>query len=440
MHDEEKNLEKWKEEIEKNEIQDEQLETAILEGFKQAKDNKLKKKRRFIKRSVWTTVAAAILLLTFITSIRVSPAFANAVASIPGMAGFVDTIQNDKGLRLAIENEHFQEIGVSEVTDDMQVTLEGIITDETTMVAFLTIKTKRLIDSPRSNFRILNHQGEVLTQSRFTSASYEYTSTQTISTNEVEFEFKEAIPTGELLLEYEVNDDEDGETLGLIQFPFENSLQPIKKEQYIINETAVVEGQKIHIRSVTIGSLKTAVEVEFDVENTKKIFGFEDLKLIDDEGEIWSSINGITARGTDDPNVTIYYLQSNYFKETDHLTLKFNKLMAMDKEEAFVLIDTKKKEIIDQPKEMRFSNLTVNGTFINIEMKGEKGYHHDPFSTMYDADAKEIHSKSGTFSTSGDEEIRVGFELTDEIISNPLKLPLQAYPSYIKGDASIKIK
>ncbi|MBD7986143.1 DUF4179 domain-containing protein [Sporosarcina sp. Sa2YVA2] len=433
MHDEEKNLEKWKEEIEKNEIQDEELETAILEGYKQAKDNKMKKKRRFVKRSVWTTVAAAILLITFVTSIRVSPAFANAVASIPGMAGFVDTIQNDKGLRLAIENEHFQELGVSEETEDMKVTLEGMITDETAMIAFLTIEMDRFADHSRPEYRILDLQGKVIVTSNSVGASFEYTDTRTIATTEVEFELNRTVPSGKLLLEYEVNDE-------IIQIPFENTLQPIRKEQYIINETAIVEGQKIHIRSVTIGSLKTAVEVEFDEENTKEILGFEDLKLIDGSGETWSSIsNGVTARGTDNSNVMIYYLQSNYFKESDHLTLTFNKLMAMDKNEAFVVIDTEKKKIIRQPPLNLFSNLTVNGSFIEIEMKSEKGNHHDPFSIVLDANGNEVESNAKG-SMSSEEKMNIYFKLAEKPFENPITLPLISYPAYINGNVTIKIK
>lgn len=440
MFDEEKDLKKWKEEIEKKEVQDVQLETAILEGFRQAKEKKVKKQRRFMKRSIWTTVAAAILLLTFITSIRVSPAFANAVASIPGMARFVETIQSDKGLQLAIENEHIQQIGVSKETENMKVTLEGFITDETTMVAFLTIDEKRFSAESRPEIRILNLQGEVLSDRSSIGASFEYTDTQRIATTEVEFEFFETVPSGELVLEYEVK-EVDGETIDIIQIPFKNTLQPIKKEQFSINETAVVEGQKIHIRSVTIGSLKTAVEVEFDEENTKKIFGFEDLTLIDDTGEVWSSINnGVVARETDNPNVMIYYLQSNYFKETEHLTLQFEKLNAMDKDEAFVVIDTEKKRIIRQPPLNLFSNLTVNGSFIEIEMKSEKGVHRDPFTILLDADGNEVESNSQGSINSFEKDMKIHFQISGEHYKNPLTLPLSFYPSYINGNVSITIK
>lgn len=439
MHDEEKNLVKWKEEIEKNEIQDEQLENAILEGFKKAKDTK--SKRRFRRRSVWVAITAAILLLSFVTSIRVSPVFANAIASIPGMSGFVEMIQDNKGLQLAVENEHFQAIGTSKEIEGLKVTLEGIITDETTLLAFFTTQTTKFSNQSQSEFRILNLQGEVIGHSISIHSSYEHADKRSTSTTEVEFEFLNKVPSGELVIEYEVREKIDGDVIKTLSIPFQNNLKPIKKEQYMINETAFVEGQKIHIRSVTIGSLRTAVVVEFDEDNTKKILGFEDLKLIDDKGEIWSSIkNGVTASGTDEPNVTIYYLQSNYFKKTYHFTLKFNKLMAIDKDEAYILIDTVKQEIIKQPREMKFSNLKISGSAISLEMEGESWQHYDPFSTVYDINDKEVESSSGWSASVDGENLKLGFQLTGKDFTNPIKLPLHYYPSYINGDVTIKIK
>ena len=144
--------------------------------------------------------------------------------------------------------------------------------------------------------------------------------------------------------------------------------------------------------------------------DTKKILGFEDLRLVDDKAETWTSINnGITGSGDPETDDMIYYLQSNYFEEAKELYLQFNKFMAMDKDEAFLLIDTDNKKIIQQPEDMRFSNLTVNGKFINIKMRGEEDFHHHPFSTITDATGKDFHTSSSGFSRD--------FRWTNRIIS-----------------------
>lgn len=431
MHEDEKNLEKWKEAIEKQEIPKASLENAILKGFQRAKEKRATRKVR--KRGLWTIVAAAVLMLTFITSIRVSPVFANAVASIPGMSAIVDMIQDNKGLQMAIENEHYQAIGASGESKSFKVTLEGLITDENGLIIFSSATQKNSNQIQISSIQVLNQNGVPIAK----NGSYSFNYPESTHTAELEFETK--IPTEELLIEYTFSkDEEESET---IKIPFRIELKPIKKEQYVVNETVEVQGQKIHIRSISIGSLKTAIEVEYDAENTMKIFGFEDLRLEDEKGEVWTSIqNGVTAKGSDNPNVTTYYLQSNYFRQTDHLTLKFNKLMAMDREDAFISIDTDKKEIIRQPKDKRFSNMTVHGAYIEFELRGEEGYHHDPFSTIIDAQGKELRTTSGYFSRKEEDWIIIGFDLPDEAYTNPLKLPLAGYPSYITDDVSIQIK
>ena len=162
--------------------------------------------------------------------------------------------------------------------------------------------------------------------------------------------------------------------------------------RYPLNETVLIEGQKIIIKQIEISPLKVAIHVSVDPANKKEIFGFEDLRLVDEKGETWTSINnGITKSGARNDEVNIYYLQSNYFDEPKELYLQFNKLMAMDKDEAFLLIDTDNKQILQQPDDKRFSDLSVNGRFIDLELLGEEDFHHHPFSAIIDANGKEIY-------------------------------------------------
>ncbi|GEN83267.1 hypothetical protein SLU01_15790 [Sporosarcina luteola] len=441
MTEEERKLKKWKEEIEKREVPDDRLENAIQMGYERAKAKQMKTKRLFIRRSAWSMAIAAILMLAFITSIRVSLAFASAVASIPGMSGIVDLIQDNKGLQLAIENDHYQKVGVTGEADGMKVTLEGIITDEASLVAFNTIEfSSKRTNAFLSGYRLLDKEGEEISEAGGFNTNWNLED-DLKATNSVEIEFKGPIPTEEMILEVEISEEVDEDKIGTISLPFTINLQPVKQEKYVLNQTVVVEGQSITIKSITIGPIKTAVEVEFAEDNTMQIFGFEDLRIADGKGDVWSSIkNGVYASGTDDPNVTIYYLQSNFFKETEKLSLKFNKLMALDKEEAELIVDTEKEEIIKQPKDGKFSNLKMHGPYMEIELKGREEYHHNPFSTFYDADGKELHSMSGSFSKNGNEVAIIGLDLPNEKYKNPLRFPLHAYPSYIKGNVEINIK
>ena len=98
------------------------------------------KKRPYVKRGVWSAIVAAVLLITLVTSIRVIPAFADVVASIPGMEKIVALIQDNKGLQAAIDNEYYQLLNHSIDKDGVTLTLDGAIADEQEMILFYTVK------------------------------------------------------------------------------------------------------------------------------------------------------------------------------------------------------------------------------------------------------------------------------------------------------------
>ncbi|MFJ7935688.1 DUF4179 domain-containing protein [Sporosarcina sp. NPDC096371] len=441
MFNEEDKLAKWKEEIEKADMPQDELEGAIRQGFQRAQHAKQVKKRPFVKRGLWTAMVAAVLLITFITSIRVSPAFANAVSSIPGMEKIVELVRDDKGLQSAIDNDHYQEIGVSGESSGVKVTVDGIIADEMNLVLFYTIEFR---ENHKSD--VVNHvgikgaNGEDL---KWGGISQNYTSDyhdSMISTNSIEIDFQEPLSTKNVVLEFEIIGG-NGET-EVIKLPFTIDMNDVASKRYTLNEEVIVNGQSMTIEDVTISPVRTAIQVKFDPKNTMKIFGFEDLQIVDEKGKVWSSIaNGMTASSDGEkPNVVTYYLQSNYFEKPKHLYLEFGKLMAMEKEEAYLLIDTDKREILKQPKDARFSNLTTLDNHISMDFRGEKNFTHHPFSfDFFDAN-NDSYSISWSGMPSGEMESTLVMEMPEERYKNPVRLAIYGYPSYIEKDVKIKIK
>ena len=444
FNEEEKKLSKWKEEIDKARIADERLEQAIKDGFQRAKQTKQVKKRPTFKRGIWSVAIVAVLLITLVTSIRVSPAFANAVAAIPGMEKIVAVIQDNKGLQLAIDNEHYQEIGVSGETSGIHITLEGLITDEDSLVAFYTFEHKGSFPNDfLVGYRILDRNGEeIVGKGGGYSTNWNHES-DTKSINTVEIEFEDAVPTDELILEVQISKEQNVyDVQEVIQLPFTVKLNPIQKEQYVLNETVHIAGQSMTVKSVTTGPLKTAIEVEFDADNTMEIFSFEDMRLVDDKGEVWSSIqNGVTGTWSEEsPNVKTYYLQSNYFEQASSFTLMFNKLQALDKDEAYIVIDTEKGVILEQPADKRFSVITMKSNFIKLALKSEKGYNSQTFANFTDAEGKEVWATSGGFSAISDKRVELSATYPNEAYVNPIKLPLHGYPQWIEGEVKVKLK
>lgn len=442
FNEEEKKLEKWKEKIEETTVEQDKLEQAIMKGFQRAKNVKQIKRRPFVKRSVWSAIVAAILLITLVTSIRVSPAFASAVASIPGMERIVALIQDNKGLQSAINNEHYQEIGVVGKSSGVTIVVDGIIADETNIVLFYTIEYKQ---NHRSDFINAYHikaaDGEEL---KLGSISHNYADnydTSMVSTNSLEINFQEPLSTKDVVVEFEVIGGY-GET-EMIKLPFTIEIDDAESQTFTLNEEVIVEGQSMKIIDIVIGPVRTAIQVQFDPNNTKEIYGFEDLQIVDETGEVWSSIeNGITASSSaDKPDIVTYYLQSNYFEEAQKLFLQFNKIMAMDKSEAYIIVDTEKEEILQQPKDARFSNISIKDGEMYIDFRGEKDFYHFPINLDFQDDHGQSFEIS-SWSTGPDEgvEQKIMLGLPNEKYKNPIKFGIMGYPSYIRKDVEVRIK
>jgi hypothetical protein len=440
--EEEKKLAKWKETIEKTDVPQDELELAIKQGFQRAKSVPKVKKRPYVKRGVWSAIVAAILLITVVTSIRVIPAFANAVASIPGMEKVVALIKDNKGLQAAIDNEYYQEINVSNESSGVKITLDGAIADEMNMVLFYTIEFKQNHKSDFFNgVRINGENGEDLKWGGISNKYADDYHTNKKSTNSLEIDFQEPLGTNNVVLEFDIIEG-SGET-ETIKLPFTVDLSEMQSKKYELNEEIIIDGQSIMIKDVTISPVRTSIKVIYDTANTMEIFGFEDLEIVDEKGKIWSSIvTGTTASSTEaKPNEVIYYLQSNYFEKPKNLYLKFHKLMAMDKNEAYVLIDTNNKQIIKQPKDVRFSNLTIVGDYLSADFRGEQNFFHSPLSSSFsDLNKNTFRLLSWSGSPNGEIESTLGMDMPMEDYKSPVRFQINGYPSYIEGDAEIKIK
>ncbi|MBE1556484.1 DUF5643 domain-containing protein [Sporosarcina limicola] len=441
FRDEEEKLEKWKDEIEKKEVPDIRLEQAIKDGFGRAKNVQSKNKRRYYKRSVWSVVVAAILLLTFVTSIRVSPAFASMIASLPGMEKIVDLIQDDKGISSVVANEYYQELNNSSEIDGVTFTLLGAIADEQEMTIFYSIANTEGEERFRlASLDVLDGEGNRVARDTSTIPGSDFTSKgnnieQTARTN---LKFEKGVTVNEFVLKVTLQADKRSIDY---EIPFTLAKEKMPTIRYPINETVSIEGQNITIKQIEISPIKVNVHIGLDPANTKKIFRFEDLRLVDDKGETWAIItNGIASSGSLDDDEVIYHLESNYFEQVDGLSLVFNKLMALDKVEAHLLIDTDKRVILEQPADQRYSVLQMKKGYFEFLLKAEKGYHTGPFNSFIDAEGKEINFTSGGFSRSEDETVEITASFPYESFVNPIKLPLYGYPQWIEGDVKIKIK
>lgn len=431
----EKDLEGYKEKLERIEVSEERLEQAIETGYQRARQEKKK-----LKQKKWWMSAClvAVLLIGFFTSIRVSSAFANYIADIPGMEKIVELIRHDKGMMTAIENDYYQEIGVSEKVNGIEIIIDGAIADENGLILFYTMKTEEIQTEIKMDKVIMtNKVGEEIDYASHSYGTPHYSEKGEKTFNgTIEYFFEEPFSARELQLDIEVK----GEKFFL---PFTLKGDFKVKKIHSIDQTVIVEGQKIHLLEVTIYPTRVAVHVKMDSSNTKRLLEFEDLRLVNENGEVWSKIrNGITASGVAEDE-TIYYLQSNYFNEPEKLYLAFNKIQAVDKEKSDVVIDTTKVEILQQPDGNRLRNLRIRGNDIIFNFYTEKEFPYGIFSTLQDGNGKNI-DKASNFWRSFQEDLgytELGISVPDlKNYENPISLQLYYYPEWIDGEKKIRIK
>jgi hypothetical protein len=439
---EEEKLGDYKNMFEQIEIPLMPIDDAILAGFQKAKLEE--KQKPHWKKWMFSLIAAAMILIGFFTSIRLSPAFANFITVIPGMEKIVDIIRDDKGKMAAIENNYYEKIGVSQEKNGMKFTIDGAIADENGLVLFYTLQTvgkKEVLNIEEPH---LNYQGgEKLNGGTLSSGSGNLQITKdgkTINTGTIEWS---AIETPLTARKFELNIKGKGnnqiEAFGL-QFELKKAIQ--EKKTYKLNKTVAIEGQKITFLDAIIYPLRIAVHVKMDPNNPKKLLNFDDLRLVDENGESWNKIsNGITASRISDDEAIIY-LQSNYFHEPKALYLVINKIQAVDKDKAVLVIDTKNKQILSQPKENLFSGVIVENDHLFLKMAGGGGFHYEPFGEIKDVNGKNVKKSEVSFSPS---EVNKLMELTVKIpelqnAENPISIELSFYPAWIEGHEKIKIK
>jgi hypothetical protein len=435
---EEEKLIEYKEDFNNIDIPLQLLDQALISGYEKAK----LEKRRISRHRKWavSVMTAAILLIGFFTSIRLSPAFADYVTNIPGLEKVVELIRGDKGKMLALENDYYEKIGVSQVKNGVTFTIDGAIADKDGLAVFYSIKSKeKLTELFTKVVKLKSLDGDNLDIGTASYGSPFYSDKGETSFNAY-FEFHFQTPLEARKFEIQVT--VEGDTQAQFTLPFELKKDIQLAKTYKLNKTVTVQGQEITFIDVKVYPLRAAIHVKMNPNNTKRILNFDDLRLVDENDEAWNKINnGITASQIA-PDEAIVYLQSNYFKEPKELYLVLNKLQAVDKDEVFVVVDTEKQEILKQPKENYFSDLKVTGTSINFTFNPGKEFNYFLFSKQLDGNGEDISSSGGSsqsVSDNGTMEIGVNMPAPQDQV-NPISLELAYFPSWIKGDYKIRIK
>ncbi|MCF7755910.1 DUF4179 domain-containing protein [Paenibacillus xylanexedens] len=328
---------------------------AVQSGIRQAA-----RKRKSRLRWYMSSISAAAFILLFTGCIRVSPAFASFVEQLPGMEGIVSMIRQDKGLMMAIDKSLLQQVGVTDEHDGTSLTVEGIITDESRMVIFYTMKGMKDPEKFNYDIDLLDENGKNLPVA-FSYSSLNPASESGIYEDKIDISFTESLPPQELTVVFKKRGKEPNNKWK-VTFPVDHSLTKGMKKIIPVNQTMTVDGQRIHVKQAILYPTRLVLDIEYDRNNTKTIFNIRDLHLVDEKGRAWrTDSSSISGSGSS------VFFESMYFSTPKKLTLQGSGLSAVDKEELVISIDPSSGEIQGGPSSLKLLQSTVQGKNLILE-------------------------------------------------------------------------
>lgn len=413
--------------------------SALQQAQKKAVLEVQKQKRR---NRQWIRVAGvvALLVLCFITSIRISPTFAQAVAKIPGLSVFVEKIAEDKGIEDIIKNDYATIIGASEEKDGIVFSVESVIADETGMMIAYKLTSEQNLAEIYLGESALLQQGKELE----VGISHIRTGSEEIFEVEemLQVIFYENTKLNGLDFTLNVTLENDHETSFSIPFSLTKPLEPSKV--YKINKEIAVDGQKIDVKELIISPLRAEVKLEIAEENTQRILQIGSMKLIDEKGEEWGNIgNGITGSGSMDHGEFSVFVQSNYFRKPKKLTLVLEKIEALPKGEDVIVIDFDKGKILQQPKDVVL-NVTSLGSLSAQYPISEPKHLRPLIGELTDQKGNVIDSYQSSSYLTGESDRLVEaayyFDPTEmSKMSQPVMAKINSYPSFLQGKGKVVI-
>ncbi|MGG4452803.1 DUF4179 domain-containing protein [Brevibacillus porteri] len=427
-----------------------EIDQYIRNGVEQAKE--LRKKhtlKRWVRIS--SSLVACSFIFVFIFSIRLSPAVAAYVSSIPGMERIVEFLRDDKGLQRAAEHNLVQNIGASGSLEGVSFTIDQVLADEKRMLLFYTL------NNDLSDKEVALHKIELFDQS---GKEWEHGvswssmgSEDPVIRNRIDIHIEEAteIPDAMTAKVTLAIDNLEHKTPLMIDFAVDkNKFKTYEKKIYPVMKEVTVDGQRFTIEQIAVFPTQTEVSIRFDPANKKHVFDFDKLRLEDEKGEtfaFWG--NGVPVRDNGE-NGRVYNLESIYFVEPEKLILKANGIRAIDKDQLQIVIDAKTGTLTKVPNDrLKLTALRqvddVVGMDFSLKVPPQDEHSHislgygltDDLGNEYD------YVQGSTYST--DVESIQNYSIlfkrkTNKGTPTSYSFPLSSYPERLQGTFSIEVK
>lgn len=446
-----------------------ELDLHIQLGISRAKKQR---RRRTYTRAY--ALAAAVLFVALVASVRVSPVMASYVAQIPGMQSVVDLIRWDHGVKRAIDHDMMQPISDSDTQLDIKLEVHHIIADASRMLVFYELTGPEELDMTRlemDQIELIKPDGSKLEEYGGLGITGNVDNPDGFSSY-LDFTFNKPMHYPEFLTlqaTFRLAEEHDGkfyrvgesstryerpsytemEQVWSIKLPIDVSKTENMAETYAIDQTVTIDGQRITFEKLNVHPTRMELFIAYDPDNTKKIFSYDDLHFEDENGVSYGPItNGVVGSPLDEHHAVLYY-QSSYFAEAKELYLVGSSATALDKDKLEVQVDLDTKKLLSRPDD-RLSLLEANQWPEGLELKfnlrndhplDEKHMYNVFSHQLTDANGTVVDSNSsGTSSTiDGGNDMYVWFPL-EKPLESPVTLTINRYPTRIEEAFRVRVK
>lgn len=207
-----------------------------------------------------------------------------------------------------------------------------------------------------------------------------------------------------------------------------------------VNETLVVDGQRIQVKQATMYPTRLVLDVQIDPNNSKKIFGLSDLQLVDEQGRAWRTD---TAIGEDTRSI---YFESMYFSKPKKLTLQGSGFSGLDKKELDFSLDLKTREITGGPSGLQMLGSKVEGKNLIVDFSVPDSMEDSfvlGFSEVKDSTGKTYQTPGASWSPGHGKDLdHTTVSITIEHgakLQGKLQMKIATYPSKINSPFSLEI-
>lgn len=275
----------------------------------------MKKKKR--QQRVWRSmVGLAASFVLFVLLVNFSSTVAYACSQVPILRELAEAVKFSRSLSDAVENDYVQEINWEQIDGDIFVKMEYMIVDQKQVNVFYRVYSKSG-DLLYVNPEVLSADGTPPPPCSYSNIG-EYNQ-ENGELRSVIIDFMEEDVPEELLLKLNIC-EMHGELITTVDFLLEFDLSQIAPaKEFTVNETIILDGQKITITNVEVYPTHMRVNIMDDVDNTAWLNDLH-FYIVTDTGEVFEPVsNGITATGGDSPTILSFRADSSYFYEAKKL-------------------------------------------------------------------------------------------------------------------------